>query len=86
VEDGPQAGATTGPAHSSPPTEDEGSGKEAGIEVEGVITEALPNAMFRVEIPVGDQKKQVLPMYPARCDRTISVFCPEIVSWSTLAL
>ena len=34
--------------------------KEAGIEVEGVVTEALPNAMFRVEIPVGDQKKQVL--------------------------
>ena len=35
-------------------------GKEAGIEIEGVITEALPNAMFRVEIPVGDQKKTVL--------------------------
>lgn len=34
--------------------------KEAGIEVEGVVTEALPNAMFRVEIPVGDQKKAVL--------------------------
>ncbi len=28
--------------------------------MEGVITEALPNAMFRVEIPVGDQKKSVL--------------------------
>lgn len=34
--------------------------KEAGIEVEGVVAEALPNAMFRVEIPVGDQKKLVL--------------------------
>ncbi|HZT43478.1 MAG TPA: translation initiation factor IF-1 [Chthonomonadaceae bacterium] len=30
------------------------------MEVEGVVIEALPNAMFRVEIPVGDQKKQVL--------------------------
>jgi translation initiation factor IF-1 len=28
--------------------------------VEGVIAEALPNAMFRVEIPVGDSKKVVL--------------------------
>ena len=36
-------------------------GKEAGIEVEGVITEALPNAMFRVEIPVGDRRKRSCP-------------------------
>lgn len=34
--------------------------KETGIEVEGVIVEALPNAMFRVEIQVGEQKKLVL--------------------------
>jgi len=25
-----------------------------------VITEALPNGMFRIEVPVGDQKKAVL--------------------------
>jgi len=43
-----------------PPEVDETKGKEPGIEIEGVITEALPNAMFRVEIPVGDQKKIVL--------------------------
>jgi translation initiation factor IF-1 len=43
-----------------PAPEEDTSGKEAGIEVEGVITEALPNAMFRVEIPVGEQKKTVL--------------------------
>ena len=42
------------------PVEEETSSKEAGIEIEGTITEALPNAMFRVEIPVGDQKKIVL--------------------------
>ena len=27
--------------------------KEEAIEVEGVVTEALPNAMFRVELPAG---------------------------------
>src|SRR5258708_7072394 len=43
-----------------PVAEEETSNKEAGIEVEGVILEALPNAMFRVEIPVGDGKKSVL--------------------------
>ena len=42
------------------PVEEETPSKEAGIEIEGTITEALPNAMFRVEIPVGDQKKIVL--------------------------
>ncbi len=48
-----------GPAPRKPQPEEEGQ-KEAGIEVEGVIAEALPNAMFRVEIPVGDQKKVIL--------------------------
>jgi translation initiation factor IF-1 len=38
----------------------EESGKEAAIEIEGVVTEALPNAMFRVEIPVGETTKIVL--------------------------
>lgn len=53
------APASSGPRQPAPEPEDT-SGKEAGIEIEGVITEALPNAMFRVEIPVGDQKKVVL--------------------------
>ncbi len=48
------------PAQSKKATPEENSGKEPGIEIEGVIAEALPNAMFRVEIPVGDQKKLVL--------------------------
>ena len=39
---------------------EEDDGKEKGIEIEGIITEALPNAMFRVEIPVGENKKSVL--------------------------
>ena len=42
------------------PSPDDTSNKEAGIEIEGVIAEALPNAMFRVEIPVGESKKMVL--------------------------
>jgi translation initiation factor IF-1 len=55
-------GPPRGPARPAPtpPPEDSANEKEAGIEVEGVIAEALPNAMFRVEIPVGDQKKIVL--------------------------
>src|SRR5438132_8731070 len=57
----PGGGRPTGAPRPAPkPLEDETSAKEAGIEVEGVITEALPNAMFRVEIPVGDNKKSVL--------------------------
>ncbi len=34
--------------------------KEECIKIEGLIVEALPNAMFRVEIQVGDQKKVIL--------------------------
>ena len=49
-----------GPPSPRKPAPEENSGKEPGIEIEGVIAEALPNAMFRVEIPVGDQKKLVL--------------------------
>ena len=57
----PGGGRPTGAPRPAPkPVEDPSSTKEAGIEVEGVIMEALPNAMFRVEIPVGDNKKSVL--------------------------
>jgi translation initiation factor IF-1 len=41
----PQGGGGRG--HSHPPEEDT---KEKGIEVEGVVTENLPNAMFRVKL------------------------------------
>lgn len=41
----PQGGGGRG--HSHPPEEDI---KEKGIEVEGVVTENLPNAMFRVKL------------------------------------
>ena len=57
---GPRPGSGPPTPRQPAPEPDDTSGKEAGIEVEGVITEALPNAMFRVEIPVGDQKKLVL--------------------------
>jgi len=56
----PGGGRPAAPRPAPKPPEDEANPKEAGIEVEGVIIEALPNAMFRVEIPVGDSKKSVL--------------------------
>lgn len=34
--------------------------KVDAIEAEGVVTAALPNAMFRVEVEVGGEKHQVL--------------------------
>lgn len=34
--------------------------KVDAIEVEGVVTAALPNAMFRVEVTVGSEKHKVL--------------------------
>ena len=34
--------------------------KQASIEQDGVIVEALPNAMFRVEVEIGDDKHEVL--------------------------
>ena len=52
------AGGGGAPARKPAPPEE--PTKEAGIEVEGVIAESLPNAMFRVEIQVGEQKKMVL--------------------------
>ncbi len=55
---GTPGGTPGGPQGPRRPKED--SGKEAGIEIEGVIAEALPNAMFRVEIPVGEERKIVL--------------------------
>jgi translation initiation factor IF-1 len=54
------AGGNTGPRKPAPKPQQDEPTKEAGIEVEGVIAEALPNAMFRVEIPVGENKKMVL--------------------------
>ena len=44
----PAAGASTGPRQR--PEESEEDGKEKGIEVEGVVSENLPNAMFRVRL------------------------------------
>ena len=58
---GPRPGTTPGgPRPPLPRKPDETSSKEAAIEIEGVVTEALPNAMFRVEIPVGETTKIVL--------------------------
>src|SRR5579859_2113259 len=50
----------SGPSGPRKPAPEEEPSKEAGIEIEGVIAEALPNAMFRVEIPVGETKKTIL--------------------------
>ena len=34
--------------------------KEEPIQVEGVIKETLPNAMFRVEVEIGESNHEVL--------------------------
>ncbi len=34
--------------------------KEQAIEAEGIIKETLPNAMFRVEVEIGDTIHEVL--------------------------
>ncbi len=47
----PPAGA--GPRPRPAPSDD--SGKERGIEVEGVVAENLPNAMFRVNLESGHE-------------------------------
>ena len=39
----------------APKKEDQGAEKEQGIEVQGVIAENLPNAMFRVDLESGHQ-------------------------------
>src|SRR2546423_4939755 len=46
---GPAATASTGPRQPRVRPESE-DGKEKGIEVEGVVSENLPNAMFRVKL------------------------------------
>ncbi len=35
-------------------------GKEAGIQVEGIVTENLPNATFRVKVQTGGREHEVL--------------------------
>ncbi len=35
-------------------------GKQDAIRVEGVVKDSLPNAMFKVEIPFGDKKHEIL--------------------------
>ena len=47
--------------------------KEDAIEVDGVVQEALPNAMFLVELENGHT---VLAHIPARCASFISASCP----------
>ena len=44
-----------GGGRSSAPKEEETDGKEQGIEVQGVISENLPNAMFRVKLESGHE-------------------------------
>src|SRR5205807_2171987 len=49
---GAGGGRSRGPAQPTPESED---GKEKGIEVEGVVSENLPNAMFRVALQSGHE-------------------------------
>lgn len=43
------------PAGANRPAEAEEDGKEKGIEVEGTVSENLPNAMFRVSLQTGHE-------------------------------
>ena len=54
---GRRGGGGGGGRSSAPKTEEKPTGgeKEAAIEVQGVISETLPNAMFRVELESGHQ-------------------------------
>ena len=49
------AQAEAGGRSSAPKPEEETDGKEQGIEVQGVISENLPNAMFRVKLESGHE-------------------------------
>ena len=51
--------------------------KEGSIEVDGVVQEALPNAMFRVELENGHK---VLAHISGKCANSIYAFCPVTVS------
>jgi len=46
---------STGPRGPARPQQAEEDGKEKGIEVEGTVTENLPNAMFRVTLQTGHE-------------------------------
>jgi len=35
-------------------------GKEGAIRLEGVVKDSLPNAMFRVEVDIGEKKHTIL--------------------------
>lgn len=48
-------GGARRPAPKPPVTEDQSDGKEHGIEVQGVISENLPNATFRVKLESGHE-------------------------------
>lgn len=43
--------------------------KEDHIEVEAVVKASLPNAMFRLEIEVGETKKEILGMISGKMRR-----------------
>ena len=50
-----RGGGGGGGRNNQPPKEDQGAEKEQGIEVQGVVAENLPNAMFRVDLESGHQ-------------------------------
>jgi translation initiation factor IF-1 len=50
-----RGGGGGGGRSNQPPKEDQGAEKEQGIEVQGVVAENLPNAMFRVDLESGHQ-------------------------------
>ena len=52
--------------------------KDGVIEIEGTVVEALPNAMFRVELRTATRSS---PTSPARCGSTTSGSSPRTGWW-----
>lgn len=46
--------------------------KEDLMEFKGIVTEVLPNAMFRVKL---ENEHEVLAHTAGKCVKTVSVFC-----------
>ena len=59
------------------------STKEEAIEVEAVVVEPLPNAMFRVEVELNGNKHQVLAHISGKMRKHFIRILPGIACWSS---
>ncbi|KKN85883.1 hypothetical protein LCGC14_0275010 [marine sediment metagenome] len=54
--------------------------KTEPIELEALVTEALPNAMFRLEIEMGETKHEILGHISGKCAVITSASRPATMS------